>query len=110
MLRLFASARRAAPALARAPQLAATSAAAPRALLPTVTARTYAKDVKFGSDARAQMLLGANRLADAVAVTLGPKVRWCCWFVCRAHARAFIAYRRFIDVVGRPCARRAETW
>lgn len=33
------------------------------------------KDVKFGSDARNKMLKGANILADAVRVTLGPKGR-----------------------------------
>ena len=34
-----------------------------------------AKDVKFGTDARNQMLDGVNILADAVKVTLGPKGR-----------------------------------
>src|SRR5436189_1047486 len=34
-----------------------------------------AKDVKFGSDARARMLRGVDILADAVRVTLGPKGR-----------------------------------
>ncbi|SVC82049.1 uncharacterized protein METZ01_LOCUS334903, partial [marine metagenome] len=33
------------------------------------------KDVKFGADARAIMLKGANVLADAVKTTLGPKGR-----------------------------------
>ncbi|KAL8452479.1 hypothetical protein Emed_001336 [Eimeria media] len=33
------------------------------------------KDIRFGSEARAQMLAGCNRLADAVGVTLGPKGR-----------------------------------
>eukprot|EP00070_Physeter_catodon_P041500 XP_028348394.1 uncharacterized protein LOC112062928 [Physeter catodon] len=33
------------------------------------------KEVRFGSDARNQMLAGCNRLADAVGVTLGPKGR-----------------------------------
>lgn len=37
--------------------------------------RTFAKDVKFGVDARASMLRGVDRLADAVQVTLGPKGR-----------------------------------
>ena len=36
--------------------------------------RSYAKDIKFGPDARAQMLQGVDILADAVAVTMGPKV------------------------------------
>ncbi|NMM45981.1 chaperonin GroEL [Rhodospirillaceae bacterium KN72] len=34
-----------------------------------------AKDVKFGTDARAKMLKGVDTLADAVKVTLGPKGR-----------------------------------
>ena len=34
-----------------------------------------AKDVKFGADAREQMLRGVDILADAVKVTLGPKGR-----------------------------------
>ena len=38
--------------------------------------RNYAaKDVRFGVDARGLMLQGVDRLADAVQVTLGPKVR-----------------------------------
>lgn len=36
--------------------------------------RTYAKDLKFGADARQLMLEGVETLADAVAVTMGPKV------------------------------------
>ncbi|MEE8535146.1 MAG: TCP-1/cpn60 chaperonin family protein, partial [Kiloniellales bacterium] len=34
-----------------------------------------AKEVKFGSDARARLLRGVDILADAVKVTLGPKGR-----------------------------------
>merc|ERR1719198_651717 len=34
-----------------------------------------AKDVRHGTEARALMLEGCNRLADAVAVTMGPKGR-----------------------------------
>jgi len=34
-----------------------------------------AKDIHFGEDARAQMMVGVNKLADAVKVTLGPKGR-----------------------------------
>lgn len=53
-----------------------------RALAPHLT-RAYAKDVKFGADARALMLQGVDLLADAVAVTMGPKVIlgliFCCW-------------------------------
>lgn len=36
--------------------------------------RHYAKDVKFGAEVRAMMLQGVDILADAVAVTMGPKV------------------------------------
>ena len=38
--------------------------------------RSYAKgkDVRFAEDARSLMLEGVKKLADAVAVTLGPKV------------------------------------
>lgn len=32
------------------------------------------KDIKFGVEARALMLEGVDKLADAVQVTLGPKV------------------------------------
>ena len=34
-----------------------------------------AKDVKFGDNARTEMLDGVNTLANAVKVTLGPKGR-----------------------------------
>ena len=34
-----------------------------------------AKNIFFGSDARAKMLTGVNKLADVVKVTLGPKGR-----------------------------------
>ncbi|CAH1981571.1 unnamed protein product [Acanthoscelides obtectus] len=37
--------------------------------------RWYAKDVRFGSEVRALMLQGVDILADAVAVTMGPKGR-----------------------------------
>ena len=33
-----------------------------------------AKDVRFSTDARDRMLKGVNTLADAVKVTLGPKL------------------------------------
>lgn len=36
--------------------------------------RSYAKDVRFGAEGRAEMLKGVDILADAVAVTMGPKV------------------------------------
>ncbi|CAG2063482.1 unnamed protein product, partial [Timema podura] len=38
-------------------------------------ARFYAKDVRFGAEVRALMLQGVDILADAVAVTMGPKGR-----------------------------------
>ncbi|XP_032592440.1 60 kDa heat shock protein homolog 1, mitochondrial isoform X2 [Drosophila grimshawi] len=38
-------------------------------------ARAYSKAVTFGAEARARMLHGVDVLADAVAVTLGPKGR-----------------------------------
>lgn len=38
--------------------------------------RAYAaKDVRFGIECREAVLAGVNKLADAVQVTLGPKVR-----------------------------------
>jgi len=45
--------------------------------LATVGVRGFAaaKDIKHGAEARALMLEGCNRLADAVAVTMGPKGR-----------------------------------
>uniref|UniRef100_A0A2K6CEG3 60 kDa heat shock protein, mitochondrial n=1 Tax=Macaca nemestrina TaxID=9545 RepID=A0A2K6CEG3_MACNE len=46
----------------------------PMVLAPHLT-RAYAKDVKFGADAQALMLQGVDLLADAVAVTMGPKGR-----------------------------------
>ena len=34
-----------------------------------------AKDIQFGEEARAKMMIGVNKLADAVKITLGPKGR-----------------------------------
>ncbi|RWS17364.1 chaperonin subunit-like protein [Dinothrombium tinctorium] len=45
------------------------------ALRQVACTRFYAKDIKFGADVRAQMLAGVDVLADAVAVTMGPKGR-----------------------------------
>lgn len=39
-----------------------------------------AKDIRFGVEARALMLQGVEQLADAVQVTMGPKV--CCCLFC----------------------------
>lgn len=45
--------------------------------LAKVQARCYsAKDLKFGVEARVAMLQGVDKLADAVAATMGPKVYW----------------------------------
>jgi hypothetical protein len=43
-------------------------------LIQHVVRRSLAKDIKFGSEARVLMLQGVDILADAVAVTMGPKV------------------------------------
>lgn len=40
-----------------------------------VAKRGYAKDIRYGQDARLPLLAGVNKLADAVAVTMGPKGR-----------------------------------
>lgn len=55
----------------RLPTLLRTSAL--RSMAPQAY-RNYAKDVRFGADVRAVMLQGVDILADAVAVTMGPKV------------------------------------
>ena len=39
-----------------------------------LAARFYAKDIKYGEDARSSMLAGVDKLAKAVSTTLGPKV------------------------------------
>lgn len=43
-------------------------------LIQHVVRRSLAKDIKFGNEARVLMLQGVDILADAVAVTMGPKV------------------------------------
>lgn len=46
-----------------------------RKSLPNVSVvRSYAKDLKFGAEGRKSMLAGIDLLANAVAVTMGPKV------------------------------------
>lgn len=40
-----------------------------------VVSRGYAKDIRFGREAREPLLAGVNTLANAVAVTMGPRVR-----------------------------------
>lgn len=56
---------------------AAARVAAERQIAPAVASRGFAsaKEIRHGADARAMMLEGCNRLADAVAVTMGPKGR-----------------------------------
>lgn len=49
--------------------------ARPSARVARVGVRHYAKDIRFGADARLPLLGGVNKLADAVAVTMGPKGR-----------------------------------
>jgi chaperonin GroEL len=39
------------------------------------TKRFFAKDIRFGAEARSAILVGVNKIADAVEVTLGPKGR-----------------------------------
>lgn len=56
----------------RLPNVVRMSAARQFAL---TAGRTYAKDVRFGPEVRALMLQGVDILADAVAVTMGPKGR-----------------------------------
>merc|ERR1719273_1749751 len=43
--------------------------------LAALNSRAFAKDVKFGRGVREEMMTGVNTLADAVAVTMGPKGR-----------------------------------
>jgi chaperonin GroEL len=59
-------------------QLARGAAGEPQRLLARGYAAT-AKEVSFGVGARAAMLQGVNDLADAVKVTMGPKVRAPCF-------------------------------
>lgn len=56
---------------------AAARVAAERQIAPALASRGFAsaKEIRHGADARAMMLEGCNRLADAVAVTMGPKGR-----------------------------------
>ena len=50
----------------------------------------FAKDVRFGVDSRSLVLAGCNKLADAVQVTLGPKV-------CHWHQKASGLSRRVFN-------------
>ena len=55
-------------------RLAKTLSRTTSPLIQHVVRRSLAKDIKFGSEARVLMLQGVDILADAVAVTMGPKV------------------------------------
>jgi len=57
------------------PALLGRRAAAPLAAPLATRGFAAAKDIRHGSEARALMLEGCNKLADAVAVTMGPKGR-----------------------------------
>ena len=64
----------AAAALCATTTAAAAAARGSNALSNTMR-RYMAKDVRFGVESRSLVLAGCNKLADAVQVTLGPKVR-----------------------------------
>jgi len=59
------------------PAVAAWTAAGRQTAAPALASRGFAsaKEIRHGAEARAMMLEGCNRLADAVAVTMGPKGR-----------------------------------
>ncbi len=54
---------------------AALGKTAVRAMAPHVRTMASGKEIMFGNDARAKLLMGVDKLAEAVKVTLGPKVR-----------------------------------
>jgi hypothetical protein len=55
---------------------AALGKAAARAMAPQVRTMASGKEIMFGNDARTKLLMGVDKLAEAVKVTLGPKVRY----------------------------------
>ena len=57
------------------PSATTLAAAANAVSLQQQPRRGFAKEIRFGGDARGKMLEGVDILADAVAVTLGPKVK-----------------------------------
>ena len=73
---LRASSRTARAALVRAPAAGAASRRIPLNVTPV--RGMASKEIKFGNEARALLLQGVDRLAEAVKVTLGPKV--CTYF------------------------------
>ncbi len=65
--------------------------------------RFYAKDVRFGGDVRAQMLVGVDILADAVAVTMGPKVKFLNCSLYNSMFLMFIFLLHLFFFVGKKC-------
>ena len=89
----------------RLPALVARQAITRRFLVPSTHTscnnRFYAKDLKFGPDARQLMLQGVDTLADAVAVTMGPKVRLSCMNWCNCATQGdylVVVYQAKIQV------------
>ncbi len=62
-------------------------------LIQHVVRRSLAKEIKFGSDARVLMLQGVDILADAVAVTMGPKVGF----------TVYTSTKKMIEFLGTQC-------
>ena len=62
-------------------------------LIQHVVRRSLAKDIKFGSDARVLMLQGVDILADAVAVTMGPKVSFRLLFRDKTRENLLLIFR-----------------
>ena len=62
------------PSLLMRPALRRLAAQPAPAVTAVAAHRCYAKDVRFGAESREKMLHGVDILADAVAVTMGPKV------------------------------------
>lgn len=58
--------------------------AVPRSAALIQQRRSLAKQLDFGLKAREALLAGVNKLADAVAVTMGPKV--CKTFICNQQS------------------------
>jgi len=50
-----------------------------------------AKDVRFGPEVRALMLQGVDILADAVAVTMGPKVCFS-YYICVIRVNVYFTF------------------
>uniref|UniRef100_A0A7S0NFB8 Uncharacterized protein n=1 Tax=Hanusia phi TaxID=3032 RepID=A0A7S0NFB8_9CRYP len=74
-MRSFLRSRAVSRALPRSSTSSAVSSTLPHALPSGARSMASGKDIKFGVDARAQLLVGVDRLAEAVKVTLGPKGR-----------------------------------